>query len=53
MKPLLAILFISLPLLRADTIDSVAGTGKSGYAGDGGPAAKALLNQPFHCDLDG
>ena len=27
MKPLLAILFVSLPLLGADTIDSVAGTG--------------------------
>jgi streptogramin lyase len=35
------------------TIDTVAGTGKKGYAGDGGPAAAALLNQPFHCDLDG
>ncbi len=53
MKPLVAILFLSLPLLRADTIDSVAATGKAGYAGDSGPAAKALLDQPFHCDLDG
>lgn len=33
-------------------IDTVAGTGKPGYAGDGGKAAEALLNQPFHCDLD-
>lgn len=32
---------------------TVAGTGKAGYAGNGGPATKALLNQPFHCDLDG
>jgi DNA-binding beta-propeller fold protein YncE len=38
----------------AGTIDSVAGVGsKKGYSGDGGPAARALLNQPFHCDLDG
>jgi streptogramin lyase len=34
-------------------IDTVAGTGKLGYAGDGGQALEALLNQPFHCDLDG
>lgn len=36
----------------AGTIDSVAGTGKGGYAGDGGKASAALLNQPFHCELD-
>lgn len=36
----------------AATIDSVAGTGKKGYAGDGGPATAALLDQPFHCDVD-
>jgi streptogramin lyase len=36
----------------AAMIDTVAGTGKAGHAGDGGPAARALLNQPFHCDLD-
>ncbi|MFQ3593227.1 MAG: hypothetical protein SNJ82_08580, partial [Gemmataceae bacterium] len=40
-------------LFFASTIDSVAGTGKAGYAGDGGPATAALLNQPFHCVLDG
>lgn len=34
-------------------IETVAGTGKAGYAGDGGKASAALLNQPFHCDLDG
>jgi streptogramin lyase len=43
-------------LLAADTagtIETVAGTGKAGYAGDGGKATAALLNQPFHCELDG
>ncbi len=38
---------------RASTIDTVAGDGRAGYTGDGGPAVKARLNQPFHCDLDG
>src|SRR5216683_5532798 len=37
----------------AGTIDTVAGTGKEGYAGDGDKATAALLNQPFHCELDG
>ncbi len=37
----------------AGNIDTVAGNGKPGYAGDGGKATAALLNQPFHCDLDG
>src|SRR5262249_1740033 len=32
-------------------IDTVAGTGKPGHP-DGGKATEALLNQPFHCDLD-
>jgi streptogramin lyase len=34
------------------TIDTVAGSGKGGYAGDGGPAVAAQLNQPFHCEID-
>ncbi len=33
-------------------IDTIAGTGQAGHAGDSGPAVKALLNQPFHCDVD-
>ncbi len=33
-------------------ISSIVGTGKQGYAGDGGPATNALLNNPFHVDLD-
>jgi hypothetical protein len=36
----------------AGVIDTVAGTGEAGYTGDGGPASKAQLRQPFHCDLD-
>src|SRR6476661_546697 len=37
----------------ADTITTVAGTGKAGHAGDSGKAVEALLDQPFHCELDG
>ncbi len=36
----------------AGTIDTVAGTGKPGSAGDGGPARAALLREPFHCEFD-
>jgi hypothetical protein len=39
-------------LTRAAEIDSVAGTGNKGYDGDGGRATAALLDQPFHCDVD-
>jgi DNA-binding beta-propeller fold protein YncE len=34
------------------TISTVAGTGAQGYAGDGGPAAQALLNNPFDLAFD-
>ena len=39
----------------ADTqwiISTVAGTGAQGYAGDGGPATQALLNNPFDLAFD-
>jgi sugar lactone lactonase YvrE len=34
------------------TISTVAGTGERGYAGDGGPATQALLNNPFDLAFD-
>ena len=34
------------------TISTVAGSGEKGFAGDGGPAAKALLNGPFDVAFD-
>jgi streptogramin lyase len=39
--------------LADPTISAVAGTGEKGFSGDGGPAAKARLNQPFDVALDG
>jgi hypothetical protein len=33
-------------------IQTIAGTGEKGYAGDGGPAVSALLNEPFMCAFD-
>lgn len=37
---------------EAGKIQTYVGTGESGYAGDGGPAASALLNEPFMCEFD-
>ncbi len=46
MKLLLSLFVLSLPL-HAATIETVAGTGKAGYDGDGGDAKATPLNQPF------
>lgn len=34
------------------TIQTIAGSGVAGFAGDGGPAAQALLNQPYGLAAD-
>jgi sugar lactone lactonase YvrE len=34
------------------TITSIAGSGNKGFGGDGGLAAQALLDNPFHVELD-
>ena len=36
----------------AKMITSIAGTGEQGYTGDGGLAIQALMDNPFHIDLD-
>ncbi|MCH7685783.1 MAG: hypothetical protein IH899_03725 [Planctomycetes bacterium] len=38
--------------LKTGRISTVAGSGKKGYAGDGGPATTALLNQPYEVRFD-
>jgi streptogramin lyase len=44
----LAFLLISNGSARADwSIETIAGTGKQGFSGDGGPATKAELDNPF------
>lgn len=44
----LAFLLISNGSTRADwSIETIAGTGKQGFSGDGGPATKAELDNPF------
>ncbi len=37
---------------EAGKIQTYVGTGDAGYAGDGGPAEKAVCNEPFMCDFD-
>ena len=34
------------------TINTFAGTGEAGYSGDGGPAAEAMMREPFMCAFD-
>ena len=38
---------------KTRTISTVAGTGKRGFSGDGGPANQALLDRPHSIALDG
>ena len=38
--------------LKNGNISTVAGTGEMGYSGDGGPATKAKLNQPYEIRFD-
>lgn len=45
---LCSLLALSLPLVAADwTIETIAGTGKQGFSGDGGPAIAAEIDNPF------
>lgn len=37
---------------RSGVITTITGTGNSGYAGDGGPATQATLNQPYGLVID-
>jgi DNA-binding beta-propeller fold protein YncE len=38
---------------RSGVISTIAGTGKPGFGGDGGPARNAMFNQPHSIALDG
>ena len=38
--------------LKTGSMSVVAGTGEMGYAGDGGPATKAKLNEPYEIRFD-
>ena len=38
--------------LKSGQITNIAGTGKPGYSGDGGPATKATMNEPHELAID-
>ena len=38
--------------LKTSGLTTIAGTGKKGYSGDGGPATKADLNEPYEVRFD-
>jgi streptogramin lyase len=39
-------------IVGSGAIETIAGSGKPGHGGDGGPALRATLDQPFHVDFD-
>jgi hypothetical protein len=49
---LLLLATTSLTLAADPTITAFVGTGERGYSGDGGPATKAKLDNPFHLVFD-
>src|SRR2546426_7370740 len=45
-------LFLAFTAGDMPKMTPLAGTGMRGHTGDGGPASKATLSEPFHCELD-